>query len=214
MSQESILKNKGFLKFESDPLKSTLDVARGLGGIFEAETISRVQTLVPKMKADELDNTYSGNFGLEAFPFHTDLAHWYIPPRYIFLRCLNPAKNIATKLIDRQSILDEQVYDLVNRAHFRSRKRLDRKTSLLKIMHDSLFRWDSLYIVPVNKAGAELKTIVNERIDTAKVEDVFLSKPGDCVLIDNWRMLHGRGSINKDSMHRKIQRVYFNEVTF
>lgn len=65
------------------------------------------------MKIDEQDNTYSGNFGLEVFPFHTDLAHWYIPPRYIFLRCVNPAEYVATKLIDRQSILDEQMRDLV-----------------------------------------------------------------------------------------------------
>lgn len=214
MHQESTLGEKGFLRFESDPQQPMLEVARGLGELFEAENIASVQTLVPKMKADEQDNTYSGNFGLDVFPFHTDLAHWYVPPRYILLRCVNPAEHVATKLIDRQSILDEQMRDLINRAHFRSRKRLDRKTCLLKILHSNLFRWDSLYITPANKAGIELKNIIDERIQIVKPKEIFLDKCGDCILVDNWRMLHGRGSINNGSMHRKIQRVYFKEVRF
>lgn len=214
MHQESVLGDKGFLRFESDPQQPMLEVAHGLGELFESENIASVQTLVPKVKIDEQDNTYSGNFGLDEFPFHTDLAHWYVPPRYILLRCINPAEHVATKLIDRQSILDEQMRDLINRAHFRSRKRLDRKTSLLKILHNNLFRWDSLYITPANKAGIELKNIIDERIHIVKPKEIFLDKCGDCILVDNWRMLHGRGSIRNDSMHRKIQRVYFKEVRF
>ena len=214
MHQESVLGDKGFLRFKSDPQKPMLSVARGIGELYEAENIASVQTLIPKMKINEQDNTYSGNFGLDVFPFHTDLAHWYVPPRYILLRCVSPAEHVATKLIDRQSILDEQMSDLINRAHFRSRKRLDRKTNLLKILHNNLFRWDSLYITPANKAGIELKNIVDERIHIVKPKEIFLDKCGDCILIDNWRMLHGRGSINNSSMHRKIQRVYFKEVRF
>lgn len=214
MNQESVLGGKGFLRFESNPQQPMLELARSLGELFEAENIANVQTLVPKMKIDEQDNTYSGNFGLDVFPFHTDLAHWYVPPRYILLRCVNPAEHVATKLIDSQSILDEQVRDLINRAHFRSRKRLDRKISLLKILHNNLFRWDSLYITPANKAGKELKNIIDERIHIIKPKEIFLDKCGDSILVDNWRMLHGRGSINNGSMHRKIQRVYFKEVRF
>ena len=189
-----------------------LDVASDLGKVFKVDTMPLVQTLTPRIKGNEPDNTYSGNFGLNEFPFHTDLAHWYIPPRYILLRCVNPAKSVATKFIDRKLILDEELNELIGRAHFRARKRLDRKANLMKILHENVFRWDSLFITPANKAGKALKEKIEERIQTIQPQEIFLHKVGDCILVDNWRMLHSRGSIDKESIHRKVQRVYFNEV--
>lgn len=214
LSQELILKQQGFISFSSELEKSMLEVANGLGEVFKVTTMPLVQTLTPRLRECETENTYSGNFGLNDFPFHTDLAHWYVPPRYLFLRCVNPAENVATKLIDRKEILDKENSELISRAHFKPRKRLDGKANLIKILHGDVFRWDSIFIVPANRIGEVLKGNIEKRLQKLQSREVYLDKPGDCLLIDNWRMLHGRGSINKNSMHRKIERVYFNEVKF
>jgi alpha-ketoglutarate-dependent taurine dioxygenase len=42
--------------------------------------------------------------------------------------------------------------------------------------------------------------------------NVLLLQPGDTLLIDNWRMLHGRSEVSTQSTSRIIDRVYLAEV--
>jgi hypothetical protein len=53
-----------------------------LGKIEKLEGMDQIQTLRPKPKDQSTSNTYSGTFGDQHFPLHTDLAHWAIPPRF------------------------------------------------------------------------------------------------------------------------------------
>jgi hypothetical protein len=79
-------------KFCSD--LPTLEVAQSLGRIVNIPDllpcgrIPTVQSIRPREKSQVGDNQYSGHYGLNAFPLHTDLAHWILPPRYFLLRCL------------------------------------------------------------------------------------------------------------------------------
>lgn len=212
MTRERELKEKGYVSFSSNPKESMIDVAERLGKIFKVTSMPLVQTLTPRLREDEYENTYSGNYGLNEFPFHTDLAHWYIPPRYLFLRCVCPANGVATKLIDSKVFLENISTELFNRSHFKPRKCLDRKVNLLRILHGGIFRWDSIFIEPVNKTAKLLKIHIEEGISSIQSDNLVLENIGDCLLIDNWRMLHGRNAISRESMGRKIERVYFNEV--
>jgi hypothetical protein len=45
-----------------------------------------------------------------------------------------------------------------------------------------------------------------------KASKIVLSRPNDAILIDNWRILHGRGPVKEHEMHRHLQRVYLMEV--
>ncbi|PCJ92918.1 MAG: hypothetical protein COA46_02790 [Porticoccaceae bacterium] len=191
-----------------------LEVAKDLGEVYKVSTMPLVQTLTPRLRKNEHKNTYSGNYGLNEFPFHTDLAHWYVPPRYLLLRCICPARNVSTKLIDSHEVINREVRDLLNRAHFRPRKRLDGKANILKVLHGELFRWDSIFIEPANNVADLLKKIIEKRLNNIQPKGIYLANTGDCLLIDNWRMLHGRGCIDSKSMDRKIERIYFNEVKF
>ncbi len=191
-----------------------LDVANSLGRIFKVPSMPLVQTLTPREKENEPENTYSGNYGTGEFPFHTDLAHWYAPPRYFLLRCIVPGAYVKTNLVDYKEIIRGIEPELLCRSHFLPRKRLDRSSNLLKIYNDMIFRWDSVFIGPANKLAKELQLIVTEKISSVQSEAVFLGHAGDCLLIDNWRMLHGRSSVGNIDMNRKIERVYFNEVNF
>lgn len=205
---------KGFACFSTDINISTLDIARNIGNVYKVSTMPLVQTLTPRLKENELKNTYSGNFGTEEFPFHTDLAHWFVPPRYFLLRCIIPTVDVHTKLIDSRAIFSNSDNVLLNRSHFKSRKKLDRTTNVLKLRQDKIFRWDSLFIKPINKDAEELTMIVSEKIEEADYISFNLCQKGDCLLIDNWRMLHARSSVSRKSMIRKVERVYFEEVAF
>lgn len=201
------------MSFSSDPNESMLEVAQRIGNIFKVPTMPLIQTLTPRLKENESDNTYSGNFGVNEFPFHTDLAHWYVPPRYLFLRSVVPAADVETKLIDSEEICDGIDACVLNRAHFKPRKKLDRTANLLKIKQDGMFRWDSIFIEPANSAAKNLRREIEVSLNSAKYISLYLAVKGDCLLIDNWRMLHGRSVVSTKSMDRVIERVYFEEVT-
>src|SRR5277367_4742269 len=87
-----------------DPDLSTMEVAQGLGvtlnieDIFPAAGVEVVQSLRPR-DTIHATNHYSGHFGFGSFPLHTDLAHWAIPPRYLFLRCKVGTPDVFTELL-------------------------------------------------------------------------------------------------------------------
>src|SRR5262249_33697957 len=63
------------------PHLPTLEVARVLGSIVTIHDllpnrgISTLQSIRPREKSEVGDNQYSGHYGLNEFPLHTDLAH-------------------------------------------------------------------------------------------------------------------------------------------
>lgn len=200
------------MSWSSDTEMSMLEVAQNIGKVVRVPTMPLVQTLTPRQKENELENTYSGNFGLDEFPFHTDLAHWYVPPRYLFLRCAIPAPDVETKLIDSRDICVDIEASVLSRSHFKPRKRLDRAANLLKVKQGEIFRWDSIFIEPANSNAEELKLKMQRAISSAKYVSLKLDTNGQCLLIDNWRMLHCRSAVSTKSIDRKIERVYFDEV--
>ena len=65
-----------------------------LGVVVRLPGVSEVQTLTPRRIEHSPPNTYSGNFGTREFPLHTDLAHWFEPPRFFALRCVVGSKYV------------------------------------------------------------------------------------------------------------------------
>lgn len=156
----SELNEKGFAYFSTDISIATLDIAKSIGNIYKISTMPLIQTLTPRFKKSELDNTYSGNFGIGKFPFHTDLAHWFVPPRYFLLRCIVPAMNVHTNLIDSTILFNDSENVLLSRSHVKPRKKLDRTSNILKLRQERLFRWDSVFIKPINKNADRLSMII------------------------------------------------------
>ena len=70
------------------PTQSSGEAILQLGSIEKLDGLSEIQELTPKEASESAPNLYSGNFGCSDFPFHTDLAHWFQPPRYLVLRCV------------------------------------------------------------------------------------------------------------------------------
>jgi hypothetical protein len=75
-----------------------------------------------------------------------------------------------------------------------------------------VFRWDSLFLRPINTPARELVAVLEAPMVRANVTKILLKNPGDTLVIDNWRMLHGRDRVPTSDTVRQIERVYLSEV--
>lgn len=198
--------------------RETVDAISLLGSIMRLPGTNEKQVLKPLRCEESTPNTYSGNYGRNEFPLHTDLAHWSIPPRFFALRCITGSPTVATKLLDSQ-----QLFAKFGREKFRTilvqpRKVVAGRRPLLRLFDiveggRELFRWDPLFNLPATKVSGFRIFEIAEYMTEMTASNIFLSCPGDTLVIDNWRMLHGRSSIDKNSNNRKIERVYMKEFT-
>lgn len=173
--------------------------------------------LSPSEKCNSSPNTYSGNFGLGEFPFHTDLAHWGNPPRYIVLRCLCGVKGVFTSVINQEQILKLVSYEDLQRVFVTSRRPINRRHRIFSLMdkidENIILRWDSLFLKPISKSSEMIFSQFSgqlKEVDSIKFE---LKNKGDLLIIDNWRTLHKRSAIKSSkSSKRKIERFYLGEI--
>lgn len=209
---KSQLAAAGFVLLNSyRPGADVVAVAEELGETLTPWEGGLVQTLTPREKGDP--NTYSGNFGLGAFPFHTDLAHWRIPPRYLLLRCITGYPDVPTSLVDGNILVDAVSRAVLARAIFKPRRPRAGAYALLRLLEDTadgrhMLRWDELFLQPGSRVGDRTDILVREWLSACQPISVALSQPDDTLIIDNWRMLHARSSVLPGREDRAIQRVY------
>lgn len=217
------LKRDGFVLLTNfPPQATTLEVASALGKVVDIQAllpdsrIPTVQTLQPRDAGTVADNQYSGIHGLGAFPLHTDLAHWTIPPRYFILRCIVPAEEVCTFVLPWEKISPALGAIHMNKAVFATRKRQTGNSGLVCAMsrHEgqTIRRWDSMFLSPVNQSARDLDALLREESWTRSSERIPLRRTGDMILIDNWRVLHGRDSVPAFSKGRLLERVYLSEL--
>jgi hypothetical protein len=219
----SDLKRDGFsLRLGLAPHYSTTEVAQTLGSVINLETllpysgISAVRPLRPTSSCDSRQNRYSGHYGLGIFPLHTDLAHWAIPPRYLLLRCVVGSSDVFTHILPWTPIVELIGTTSLRKAVFTARKQRIGCSGLVRAMssHDrsDVLRWDPIFLEPLNQPANALVLAMLDPVWSTTVLKVLLHQPGDTLLIDNWRMLHGRGEVSTQSTARHIDRVYLAEV--
>ncbi|PBB52360.1 TauD/TfdA family dioxygenase [Mesorhizobium sp. AA22] len=189
-------------------------VAAALGVPIAPWDRTTVQQLVPR--ASSTPNTYSGIFGLGRFPFHTDLAHWLRPPPYLMLRCVRGFDDVPTLLVDGRSIVEAVTIDIVQRAVVRPRRPQSSEMRLLRIWETTdtghLLRWDEVFLKPASLVGEVAFRKIREHLETVVPVPVALVDAGDTLIVDNWRMLHGRPAISAGREDRRLERVYLGSL--
>ena len=200
----------------------TLEVARRIGSVLDIDKllpssrIPTVQSLSPRAISEATRNQYSGNYGLDFFPLHTDLAHWALPPRYFLLRCLVGTEDVFTNLLPCSYIIGIVGSAALQKAVLRTRRRRYGCSGLVRAMsphrNEQIFRWDSIFLQPLNSRAEALKRVMIDPASSDSTIKILLRDPGDILLIDNWRMLHGRSPVPSRSADRHIERVYLSEV--
>lgn len=217
MSHRDILEADGFVHLGSHaPRASTLEVSERLGRVAVVPGYALSQQLTPKAREEATPTSYSGAYGLASFPLHTDLAHWAIPPRYLLLRCIRGEAGVATPLLDGQLVIESIGAIALFRALVQPRRPLNGRLSLLRLLDrpssgTPLLRWDERFIRPVTVEAKRVFGEVHDSLASIPKFSPELSEPGDTLLVDNWRMLHGRSPVAVGSS-RVIERVYMEAI--
>ncbi len=198
-----------------EPAETTEAIARRLGEIVSPGRHAAVQTLRPRTITEATPNTYSGQYGMNDFPLHTDLAHLPSPPRYFLLRCVVGAEAVPTFLVDSALLISRVSAVSLARGLMVSRRPIEGKIRLLALRQRAdngewLLRWDRTFIRPASEAGASAAAKLTAALAKAPRQLVTLQTPGDTLIVDNWRMLHGRGAIPHAARARLIERVYLS----
>lgn len=188
-----------------------------LGNIAEFCRDRPVHDLTPRHHEMDTPNTYSGIYGLGAFPLHTDFAHWPLPPRFVILRCKIGFDDVATRLLDGQHIVNAIGHSTAFRSLLLPRRPVAGTLPLLRLLSrptssTTCLRWDATYLRPASSAGQIGYEQFAALLDERPVEAIALSMPGDTLVIDNWRMLHGRSPIPMGREGRILQRAYLEDL--
>jgi len=205
----SNLERDGFIQFKGSLVgKDALSIASNLGDIAHVPGAQVVQTLVPSETALKEASSYSGNYGMGEFPFHTDLAHWFKPPRFLLLRCVTPSTLVTTSILLSAPLFSKENKSDLRRSLFRPRRRLDGRLSPLRLFEKDFYRWDTLFLRPLSNMAKSLQKRIEQRIAESIPHNVVLAQTGDCVLIDNWNTFHARSAVPPEALSRKIERIY------
>jgi L-asparagine oxygenase len=199
------------------PSADTAQVAETIGEVCHISGLAPIQQIRPRAEWAAPKNIYSGNFGLGEFPLHTDLAHWFNPPRYFVLRCVVGSATVATRLLKGEDIVNAVGRISLERALVQPRKPLLGRRSLLRMLErrsatTERIRWDELFVAAATRASGDTVLAVKAYLRSAATTDVVLDSPGDTLLIDNWRMLHGRSSVPLDATDRHVDRAYLSRI--
>lgn len=202
----------------------TLDVARTLGDVIcisdvvPGSRIPTVQIIKPRVQTEAPPNQYSTEFGLDGFPFHTDLAHWFRPPRYFMLRCSIGSSEVQTLLMPCTAALETLGSHVINRALVLPRRPpVKSPACLLPVVFNdaglSGIRWDSVFLRPINNEAKRVAlTMKSLALENPEVLHFTLVDPGDTLLVDNWRYFHSRSKVPSKDSPRKLERVYLSRI--
>ena len=191
------LRRDGWTRTTYDPGRGLLNLGKQLGTPIPSRANgSIVDRLRPTAPEAARPRSLSAIHGLGAFPFHTDLANFPVPPRYVLLRLeQGSASNRDTLLHDVRllrlegsllSDLQREVWCAIG-----GRRRF-LTTAMATGPRDEIFvRFDRGCMRP-RSPGAEPTALRFERVlSTARPTAVSWSR-GFALVIDNWRTLHAR----------------------
>ncbi|VDO12428.1 unnamed protein product [Brugia timori] len=216
------LKENGyaFLK-KFTPETSTLDLASSIGKPIDISSFAPhyklrvVQELRPKALDVAFSNHYHGNFGLNEYPAHSDLAHWNKPPRFLLLRSKIGTRGVATHIYTTQDLQKAIPTRLARDALFIPRKNASKIIPLPMMVSRTMefsLRWDSLFLTPINRSSKQCEEIIKSIEFQSIKKEIILAEPGDTLIIDNWTALHGRGVVPQAEKFRILERVYLEEI--
>jgi L-asparagine oxygenase len=168
-----------------------------------------VRDIRPQTLDEAKPNTLSSRYGVGSFPFHTDVAHWEDPARFLLLYCEQPGSGARPTHLQ-----DTLAWGLSSD---------DRKATLTEVwktghlhphlctvcnVRDDRFAWrfDEGCMQPMTAGAKELRNALIDQIQGSQVIDVCWTA-GSMLIIDNHRMLHARGRARRLDRDRVIKRI-------
>lgn len=211
----AVLESRGWVSFampsstESDLREHLLALATGLGtpaatrsggGLFD--------TLLPTEADASKPRSLSKIHAVGEFPLHIDTAHWLTPCRYVMLACVSPGSaSRPTLLMDTRRLpLSEHQSSLLDSTPLRvTNGRNSFFTSILSKARPFV-RFDPGCMTATTPDGAEALAVL-ARHNWPDYLETIQWNAGTVILMDNWRMLHGRGRADCPDSDRKLLRI-------
>jgi hypothetical protein len=167
-----------------------------------------IGTLKPHTAKSAHPNSLSSRFSMGEFPLHNDTAHWSTPCRYVLLACANAGTGRRrTRLLDFQSIdLTPEDRLLLHTEPMRVQNGRYSFYSTVLSKDREFIRFDPGCMAPTSSRGCFVKVIVSGDRLGPQVHEVEW-KPGMVLVIDNWRVLHGRGVASEEDQDRTLLRI-------
>ncbi|WP_426411501.1 TauD/TfdA family dioxygenase [Bradyrhizobium ganzhouense] len=206
----SQLEANGFIFARGVQETDLLDFVQALGNLrVDPRSPIPVRDIRPQPPNAAKANTLSSRYGTDAFPFHTDTAHWDQPARYLVLFCVDPGEGQRETLLQdsRAWQLEDDEVELACRALWKTGHVRPRLCMLAQRSADGIaVRYDRDCMRPMTREARELEALVEQRIDGS--EKTRVSWEPECLLIiDNRRMVHARGPSKRPDANRVLKRI-------
>jgi L-asparagine oxygenase len=212
--KRSHLNRDGFCVLGNVEVEKLLDVANALG---RPELDPRDRILIkdirPQPKVAANINTLSSRYGMGAFPVHTEAAYLPSPPRFLLLYCMKPGSGgRKTVLMDARQLFTELSGDhppgtwvvKAGRSPFLC------KAIWWKSSSEFGIRYDRECLFPAGPAARSEEKWIHEFIAKSAPVEIQWTE-GQLLIIDNCRVLHGRGGSKSDDRDRWLKRILIRE---
>lgn len=171
-----------------------LSLARALGELCAGRNGQLLERLTPIECNKANRNSLSAAHGASAFPLHIDGAHRPEPPRFVILACERSGPIPAPTVLARFDALDLTSAERhqCETAPFLIRN--GRRSFYSTILDSSrpFLRFDQGCMTALSEAASDVSRTIAVRL--AKLGPTVIEwAAGDILIIDNWRVLHGRG---------------------
>jgi hypothetical protein len=161
-------------------------------------SLHNFKKLIPKDKNEVEHFSLSSSYGLKEFPLHTDGAEYKTPPRFLVLRALSNSPT-GTCIADANSICDSNICD--------SKWSVKTKDGIVKTKLFELHPKYNIEFIRFNRLSMKCdegeKLEVYKAIDNLTVSSILWTK-NKTIIIDNWRVLHGRQTIIEEDYEKRI----------
>lgn len=193
---------------------SVVDEMSRLGGLFGTRAAGRAgaseEVIQPQTSDDAHPRSLSAQYGLNALPFHVELSHRTLPCRYLLLGCIDPGSPSAlTMLLDWRTLgFSPEEFRLLESAPILVRSGRRSFYSTILRCDRTLLRYDPGCLEAVDERGRAALRLVEHRLALGSPY-IHEWRRGEILIIDNWRVLHGRGPSEHGS-GRRLARLLIN----
>jgi hypothetical protein len=188
------------------PEAELLGLAQQLGKV--AGNIEHPLTVLrPRAPSESRLNTLSKKYGMGDFPLHADTSHWICPVRYVLFLGVRGCQEAPTRILDTRLIsLTTAEEAIAQQSLFVFQSGARSFYSSIKDPRRPFIRFDPGCMKPVSsQARHAINLFAADRNSNCIIEINWM--PSQLLVLDNWRVLHGRGVARKNS-NRVLLRAY------
>jgi len=179
---------------EGDLSEDIRDIAEQIGEIVPGRGRQLVERIIPYKAETSYAGSLSSAYGLAPLPLHMDTAHWPIPCRYLVMACVavGPTPTPTVLLDSRRIQMSEPEATVLNNAVFLVRNGRQSFYGSIRSSDRSFLRVDPGCMYPLSPDGEIALSLfrADRHVDICYCHDW---KVGQILILDNWRILHGRG---------------------